>query len=166
METNELVIDSPLGFIQLQEQHGKLCLLKFFDEKPVEPKDDATEFLLGCAGQLMDYFNGNLKSFRFLEHIFQPGTSFQQKVWNELVNIPYGNTISYLQLAIKLGDEKCIRAAASANAKNNIAIAIPCHRVIGSDGSLVGYAGKLWRKKWLLEHEAKFSGRSTQAILF
>jgi methylated-DNA-[protein]-cysteine S-methyltransferase len=166
MEASEIVIDSPLGFIQMQEKHGKLCLLKFLDEKPVIPRDAATGFLLDCAGQLEDYFKGNLTSFSFLGNTDQPGTPFQQKVWNELIKIPFGITISYLQLAIKLGDEKCIRAAAAANGKNNIAIAVPCHRVIGSDGSLTGYAGELWRKKWLLEHEAKYSGRPTQAILF
>ena len=80
-------------------------------------------------------------------------TEFQQKVWSQLQTIPFGKTISYIQLAKDLGDEKCIRAAASANGKNPFAIVVPCHRVIGKDGSLTGYAGGLWRKQWLLEHE-------------
>ncbi|MCK5677367.1 MAG: methylated-DNA--[protein]-cysteine S-methyltransferase, partial [Flavobacteriaceae bacterium] len=81
------------------------------------------------------------------------GTDFQQNVWNELQRIPYGKTTSYLDQSKKMGNVKAIRAIASANGKNPIWIIIPCHRVIGSDGSLTGYAGGLWRKKWLLEHE-------------
>ena len=81
------------------------------------------------------------------------GTEFQKKVWQELLNIPFGKTCSYLELSKKLGDVKAIRAVAAANGKNPLWIVIPCHRVIGSDGSLTGYAGGLWRKKWLLEHE-------------
>ena len=81
---------------------------------------------------------------------------FQQKVWNELVKIPFGKTISYLKLAQRLGDVKSIRAAASANGRNKLNIIVPCHRVIGSDGSLIGYGGGLPRKKWLLEHESKY----------
>ena len=164
--TNELLIDSPLGFLKVQEQVGKLCQVKFLDQKPLEIKNESNEFLENCAYQLKEYFNGNLTVFPLLPHVNQHGTPFQQKVWNELINIPFGSTITYMQLAIKLGDEKCIRAAASANGKNNIAIVVPCHRVIGSDGSLTGYAGKLWRKKWLLDHESKQAGRLTQAALF
>jgi methylated-DNA-[protein]-cysteine S-methyltransferase len=86
------------------------------------------------------------------------GTEFQKKVWKALQNIEYGTTTSYQKQAIKMGDLKAIRAMASANGKNPIAIIIPCHRVIGSNGSLTGYAGELWRKQWLLEHEAKVNG--------
>ena len=85
------------------------------------------------------------------------GSAFQQKVWNELTAIPFGRTISYLELSRRLGDSKAIRAAAAANGRNNVAIIVPCHRVIGSNNKLVGYAGGLWRKKWLLEHEAKLA---------
>lgn len=81
------------------------------------------------------------------------GTDFQKRVWNELLKIPYGKTISYMQLAINLGDKKSIRAAGTANGKNPVAIIVPCHRVIGSNGDLVGYGGGLDKKKWLLEHE-------------
>jgi methylated-DNA-[protein]-cysteine S-methyltransferase len=81
------------------------------------------------------------------------GTEFQKKVWQELLHIPYGKTCSYLDLSKKIGDVKAIRAVASANGKNPLWIVVPCHRVIGTDGSLTGYAGGLWRKKWLLEHE-------------
>jgi methylated-DNA-[protein]-cysteine S-methyltransferase len=102
--------------------------------------------------QFEEYFNGTRKTFDI--PLSPEGTEFQKKVWTELLNIPYGETTTYQQMANKLGDPKVIRAAASANGKNPISIVIPCHRVIGSDGSLTGYAGGLHRKKWLLEHES------------
>ena len=103
--------------------------------------------------QLEDYFSG--KNLKFDLALGQQGTDFQQKVWAELCNISEGKSISYHELSRRLGNVKAIRAAGTANGKNNIAIIVPCHRVIGSNGTLVGYAGGLWRKKWLLEHEAK-----------
>jgi methylated-DNA-[protein]-cysteine S-methyltransferase len=109
--------------------------------------------IIQCIEQLIQYFNGERRIFDFV--INQDGTVFQKRVWTELSGIPYGKTISYLELSRRLGDTKAIRAAASANGKNNIAIVVPCHRVIGSKNDLVGYAGGLWRKRWLLEHEAK-----------
>ncbi|MFT5753160.1 MAG: methylated-DNA-[protein]-cysteine S-methyltransferase [Flavobacterium sp.] len=104
-----------------------------------------------AVNQIQDYFEGNRNDFNF--KLNPKGTDFQQKVWQELLNIPYGKTMSYQELSIKLGDVKAIRAVANANAKNPLWIVVPCHRVIGSDGSLTGYAGGLWRKKWLLDHE-------------
>lgn len=101
--------------------------------------------------QLDAYFEGKLKAFSL--HCAPEGTAFQQRVWAALMTIPYGKTISYAALAQQLGDPKCIRAAASANGKNRIPIIIPCHRVIGTDGSLTGYAGGLERKKMLLQLE-------------
>ena len=101
--------------------------------------------------QLQDYFQGNRNDFNF--KLNPQGTDFQQKVWQELLSIPFGKTLSYLDLSKKLGDVKAIRAVASANGKNPLWIVFPCHRFIGTDGSLTGYAGGLWRKKWLLEHE-------------
>lgn len=105
--------------------------------------------------QLIEYFNGNRRVFEL--PISQEGTAFQQKVWAELTHIPFGKTISYMDLSKRLGDPKVIRAAAAANGKNNIAIVVPCHRVIGSNRELVGYAGGIKRKKWLLEHEKKIA---------
>ena len=163
---NELITPSPLGFIRMQETSGKLCMLQFLDNTPAVTNECNSGFLLECNRQLKEYFEGNLTVFHFLLQSEQTGTVFQKKVWEQLIAIPFGSTISYRQLAINLGDEKCIRAAASANGQNNIAIAVPCHRVIGSDGSLTGYAGGLWRKKWLLEHEAKHSGKAVQGGLF
>ena len=111
--------------------------------------------LINCVEQLIQYFNGQRRIFELPLH--QTGTPFQQHVWSLLTQIPFGKTISYLELARKTGDTKATRAVANANGKNNIAIIVPCHRVIGSNKDLVGYAGGLWRKKWLLELEAKMA---------
>ncbi len=113
-----------------------------------------------AVSQLNDYFEGKRTNFTF--KLNPSGTEFQQKVWKELLEIPFGKTMSYLELSKKLGDVKAIRAVASANGKNPLWIVVPCHRVIATDGSLTGYAGGLWRKKWLLEHE----NPSNQGSLF
>ncbi|MBG6063585.1 methylated-DNA-[protein]-cysteine S-methyltransferase [Flavobacterium sp. CG_9.1] len=110
--------------------------------------------------QLQEYFDSKRTDFTFL--LNPKRTEFQQKVWKSLVNIPFGKTITYLEQSKGLGDVKAIRAVASANGKNPLWIVVPCHRVIGSDGSLTGYAGGIWRKKWLLEHE----NPTTQQSLF
>ncbi len=110
------------------------------------------EEIQDCVYQLRDYFQGEREHFSL--KLNPEGTLFQKKVWSELQTIPFGKTISYLELSKQLGDVKAIRAVANANGKNPIAIIIPCHRVIGSDGSLTGYAGGLHRKKWLLAHES------------
>ena len=104
--------------------------------------------------QLSAYFNNTLKTFDL--PLSLNGTAFQKRVWNQLITIPFGKTISYLELAKQLGDEKCIRAAASANGKNPLSIIIPCHRVIGSNGALVGYSGNIERKTFLLKHEGAY----------
>ena len=113
-----------------------------------------------CFSQLDDYFEGNLKSFD-LETDLQ-GTDFQLSVWKYLLSIPYGKTVSYLDIARYLKNPKTIRAVGKANGSNPVSIIVPCHRVIGRDGSLTGYAGGIWRKKWLLDHEL----RSNQLSLF
>jgi methylated-DNA-[protein]-cysteine S-methyltransferase len=166
MELKQRYIETPLGWMKLIQLDAHITATVFQNENPVSVANDETGLLYHCASEFQRYFNGELNVFGFLKNTLQTGTVFQQRVWKELCNIPFGETISYLQLAKKLGDEKTIRAAASANGQNNIAIAVPCHRVIGSDGSLTGYAGGLWRKKWLLDHEAKYSGKATQASLF
>ena len=117
----------------------------------VEISTKIPEELKEAVLQLQDYFDGKRTTFTF--PLNPSGTDFQKKVWDELLHIPFGKTCSYLDLSKKLGDVKAIRAVASANGKNPLWIVIPCHRVIGTDGSLTGYAGGLWRKKWLLEHE-------------
>ena len=142
---------SPLGLLKLQcsDKHVKAIL---FEEEQTQ-KNDEHKLLQQLAKQLDEYFDGKRKQFNL--PLNQDGTVFQMKVWALLYLIPYGKTISYNHLAKQYGDLKAIRAVASANGKNNLSIIVPCHRVIGSDRSLTGYGGGLWRKKWLLEHEAK-----------
>lgn len=122
---------------------------------PSSNKKQLPPLLIQAIEQLIQYFHGELRQFDLPVH--QEGTDFQKKVWNELLHIPYGRTISYADLSRKLGDPKVIRAAAGANGKNNVCIVVPCHRVIGSNNDLVGYAGGLWRKKWLLALENKIA---------
>ena len=144
---------SPLGPLRIQctDKHIKAVL--FCREEDVQANEEH-KLLQTCARQLEEYFAGKRRNFHL--PLNQDGTGFQVKVWNLLEQIPFGKTISYHKLSGQYGDLKAIRAVASANGKNNIAIIVPCHRVIGSDHSLVGYAGGLWRKKWLLEHEARY----------
>ena len=111
-----------------------------------------------AAGDQLDaYFAGELESFDL--PLAPHGTPFQLRVWDELTRIPYGETISYLELALRLGERKLVRAVGTANGRNPLSIIVPCHRVIGADGTLVGYGGGLERKRWLLDHEAVASGR-------
>ncbi len=146
---NTACISTAVGWLKITTNETSVKEILFSDEEFVT--SEPTEFLKEVINELQEYFIGVRKEFSF--HCDPNGTDFQKKVWNELVNIPYGKTVSYLEMARKLGDEKVIRAAASANGKNPIAIVIPCHRVIGTDGSLTGYAGGLPRKEWLLSHE-------------
>lgn len=147
MET--IFIKSPLGITKIVGDEDGISEISVLSDGEVSIKipKELNESVL----QLNEYFEGTRTVFDF--KINPKGTEFQQKVWVELFKIPFGKTISYLELAKKLGDPKVIRAAASANGKNPLWIVVPCHRVIGTDGSLTGYAGGLWRKKWLLEHE-------------
>lgn len=142
-------INSPLGITKIEGDENGIAVISVLSEGEVTSK---IPFILQEAvTQLQDYFEGKRTNFTF--KLNPKGTEFQQKVWQELRNIPFGKTTSYLDLSKKLGDVKAIRAVASANGKNPLWIVVPCHRVIGSDGSLTGYAGGLWRKKWLLDHE-------------
>jgi methylated-DNA-[protein]-cysteine S-methyltransferase len=147
-------LTTPLGDLGAAfDADGKLIqFVRFRSAQPVfAPEGPEPKSLPYLRRQLESYFSGNLRDFNIPMHA--EGTDFQQRVWKELQKIPYGQTISYLELARRLGDEKCIRAAARANGANPIAILIPCHRVIGSDGSLVGYGGGLDMKEFLLRLE-------------
>lgn len=144
------IIKTPLGFTEILGDENGISKIHVFNAEQIISKKIPTE-LQNAISQLNEYFEGNRTNFDF--KLNPKGTAFQQKVWQELFKIPYGRTISYQELSIKLGDVKAIRAVANANGKNPLWIVIPCHRVIGSDGSLTGYAGGLWRKKWLLDHE-------------
>ncbi|MEP7279459.1 MAG: methylated-DNA--[protein]-cysteine S-methyltransferase [Bacteroidota bacterium] len=151
---------SPLGTVQVSCNNDCITRVHFLQEadRPSAPDDlqtGAPPVLQLCVYELKAYFQGQGRKFEV--PICQEGTVFQQRVWNELLNIPYGKTISYLTLSKRLGDPAAIRAAAATNGKNDIAVIVPCHRVIGSNNDLVGYAGGLWRKKWLLELEAKIT---------
>ncbi|WP_159256381.1 methylated-DNA--[protein]-cysteine S-methyltransferase [Tenacibaculum maritimum] len=145
---------TPIGFAKITGNKDGIQTVSVLDAIPntfkTTPKEIAYE-LQECVTQLDEYFKG--KRIQFNLKLNPQGTSFQQRVWKELLNIPYNKTKSYLEQAKSLGDIKAIRAVASANGKNPIWIILPCHRVIGSDGSLTGYAGGIWRKKWLLAHE-------------
>jgi methylated-DNA-[protein]-cysteine S-methyltransferase len=148
-KTQTVFINSPLGITKIVGDETGITEISISSEGEISTSIPAE--LQEAVSQLGDYFEGNRIEFTF--KLNPKGTEFQQKVWQELRNIPFGKTISYLDLSKKLGDVKAIRAVASANGKNPLWIVIPCHRVIGTDGSLTGYAGGLWRKKWLLEHE-------------
>jgi len=142
-------INSPLGITKIVGDENGVSIISVLAEGEIS-KTIPKELKIAVA-QLKEYFDGKRKDFDF--KLNPKGTDFQQRVWQELLNIPFGKTMSYLDLSKKLGDVKAIRAVASANGKNPLWIVVPCHRVIGTDGSLTGYAGGLWRKKWLLEHE-------------
>ena len=155
MET--CTIDTPLGIAEIKgDANGISSVSVLNNYETVSPV--IHDELQDCAFQLQEYFKGERTSFSL--KLNPQGTDFQQRVWNELLNIPFGNTMSYLQLSQQLGDVKAIRAVASANGRNPLWIIVPCHRVIGSDGSLRGYAGGLSRKQWLLEHESPHKQQS------
>lgn len=149
---------SPVGLLKIAGTLQFISEVKFIDEQEkVTPADTShlPPLAIQAVEQLIEYFHGQRRFFEL--PIAQEGTPFQQKVWVELMNIPFGKTISYLELSHRLGDPKVIRAAAAANGKNNVAIIVPCHRVIGANNQLVGYAAGLPRKKWLLQHENKIA---------
>lgn len=143
-------IKTPLGITLIEgDENGIVKIWVLNDDVPLSKV--IPDVLQDAVQQIQEYFEGKRTDFNFM--LNPQGTDFQKKVWKALLEIPFGKTTSYQELSIKLGDVKAIRAVASANGKNPLWIIVPCHRVIGSDGSLTGYAGGLWRKKWLLEHE-------------
>jgi methylated-DNA-[protein]-cysteine S-methyltransferase len=149
-ETQTTYYKTPIGTAKIIGNKNGIQAVSVLDED-IETSSEVPECLQDCVKQLEDYFKGKRNSFDL--KLNPKGTVFQKKVWDELLNIPFNTTRTYLEQSKSLGDVKAIRAVASANGKNPIWIIIPCHRVIGSDGSLTGYAGGIWRKKWLLAHE-------------
>ncbi len=145
------IIKSPLGYTKIEGNRHGISSVSVLDSEEKETQTIPVD-LQDCALQLYEYFEGKRTLFNL--KLNPKGTDFQKQVWQELQKIPFGKTVTYLELSKRLGDVKAIRAVASANGKNPIWIIIPCHRVIGSDGSLIGYAGGLNRKQWLLEHES------------
>lgn len=154
---------SPVGVLEIRSAGNAISEILFLnswkgakvDETQLSFTKPKSPVIKNCIKQLDEYFSG--KRFEFTIPIAQVGTDFQQTVWAGLCHIPYGKTISYLELSKRIGNVKAIRAVGTANGNNSICIIVPCHRVIGSNGDLVGYGGDLWRKKWLLEHEAKYA---------
>ena len=142
---------SPLGFLILKSDGQSITAISFSENNV--PERNSCEVLERCILQLGNYFSG--KTVAFDLPLNPDGTEFQQKVWAELLKIPYGETITYMELAVSLGDPKAVRAVGTANGRNPIAVIIPCHRVIGAGNKLTGYAGGIWRKKQLLELEMK-----------
>ncbi len=157
-------LKTPIGQLKITADELSVNSVLFvFNDTEME-EENLNKVVTQCKTELAEYFSGKRKKFEV--PISQKGTEFQQKVWKELIKIPYGTTVSYNDIAIALGDKKSVRVVGSANGKNQISIIVPCHRVIGKDGSLTGYAGGMWRKKWLLNHEKEFSGGEKQMEMF
>lgn len=155
--------NSPIGIIEIKgTEEGILSIL--FEEEIENNEETAyvSEVVKDCLKQLDEYFNGKLKEFN-VNYIFE-GTDFQKKVWNALTSIPFGRTASYKDIAEAVGSPKAVRAVGSTNSKNLVSIIVPCHRVIGVNGKLTGYAGGLWRKEWLLNHEKKYSSTNEENL--
>ena len=170
-------IETQLGIMIAGSVDEGICMCEFSDRNSLETElndlkrylqqeisEGENDHIKNLRLQINEYFAGTRKLFNI--PLITPGTEFQKRVWNELMNIPYGSTISYLQQAIAINNPLSVRAVANANGMNRISIIIPCHRVIGSNGSLTGYGGGLHRKKWLLEHEKKYSGIPFDNTLF
>jgi methylated-DNA-[protein]-cysteine S-methyltransferase len=152
--THQTYYQSPVGLLKIGATDHVINQVLFVSEnEELSVTQELSPLLQQCVEQLIEYFNGARLVFDL--PVYQEGTPFQNSVWSELLNIKFGKTITYLDLAKRLGNPKVIRAAASTNGKNNICIIVPCHRVVGSNNSLVGYSGGLPRKKWLLNHENK-----------
>jgi methylated-DNA-[protein]-cysteine S-methyltransferase len=156
---------SEIGLLEIVGTDEYIKSVRFVETEDRNESSDQAEMpavVADCLAQLDEYFQGERRVFSL--NLAPKGTEFQKAVWDQLTNIPYGQTVSYLDIARSLGNEKAIRAVGAANGKNKIVIIIPCHRVIGSDGKLTGYGGGLWRKEWLLNHEGSLSGQ--QMALF
>ena len=152
---NQLDYHSPIGVIEITATDQSITAVLFVArEQVVFEKTEATpEVLKYCYEQLDEYFKGARQQFTV--PYLHEGTVFQNKVWQALTNVPFGKTASYQEIAQGIGNVKAVRAVGMTNSKNQLSILVPCHRVIGKNGQLTGYAGGLWRKEWLLEHENK-----------
>jgi methylated-DNA-[protein]-cysteine S-methyltransferase len=157
----KLDYESPIGAIEITGTNEAICSI-MFSERVLAVKsgqDQTPKVMMDCFFQLDEYFKGERIAFTF-PYLFE-GTCFQKTVWNALKKLPYAETASYKDIAVSIGNEKAIRAVGNANGKNMLSIVIPCHRIIGSNGKLTGYAGGLWRKEWLLRHEQAFKKEMT-----
>lgn len=147
---------SSIGILKVTYSAKGLTSIVFTNTWYSHSRDDL--FLQSCFEQLDAYFNGTLQEFDLKLDL--QGTPFQLRVWKQLQTIPYGQTVSYQHIAKQIGNPNSSRAVGSANGNNPVSIIVPCHRVIGSTGNLTGYAGGIWRKKWLLEHEQRYKQMS------
>jgi methylated-DNA-[protein]-cysteine S-methyltransferase len=151
LESNQIAYyKTPIGIAKIEGNTQGITSIMVMDTDQ-QPSQNIPSCLQACVQQLQEYFEGNRKQFTVT--LNPSGTEFQKKVWQALQTVPYGKTSTYLKQSKAMGNVKAIRAVAAANGKNPIWIIIPCHRIIGTDGSLTGYAGGIWRKKWLLSHE-------------
>lgn len=153
---------SRLGYLIVLASEQYVREIRFSDEKP--DQGEPNEITDRCVKQLEEYFSGERREFDI--PVNAKGSEFQVRVWEELMKIPFGQQLTYLQLAEKLGDRNLSRAVAAANSKNRISIMVPCHRVLGRGGKLTGYAAGLWRKDWLIKHERLVAGVTHQMDLF
>ncbi len=156
--------EAPVGKIKITANNKAVTSIHFVGKGEKAKSEKPNAITRRCKKQLQEYFAGKRKKFELPLEL--EGTEFQKKVWKALMKIPYGKTASYGEIAGKINNKKAVRAVGGANNKNKIAIVIPCHRVIGADGSLTGYAGGLNIKQWLLNHEKEFSGEEKQTEMF
>jgi len=143
---------SEIGLIEIIGTESGILSVHFMEEKS-KNSFEIHPCLEECIEQIDEYFRGKRREFSI--NLQLQGTDFQKKVWSQLMKIPFGETLSYKDVAASIGNEKAVRAVGNANGRNKIAIIIPCHRVIGSNGKLIGYASGVWRKEWLLLHEKR-----------
>lgn len=151
MELETAYLETPLGIMRIVGNNDGIAFIDFIKENDVVTSKEVPSSLTDAANEMNEYFNGKRKEFTIRS--IANGTEFQEKVWSELLNIKYGETASYADIANRIGNPKAVRAVANANARNPLSIVVPCHRIIGSNGKLTGYAGGLWRKEWLLNRE-------------
>lgn len=150
MKTYKKYIDTPIGLLEVCASKEAILAVGFVEQKEIE-NEAVPQVLVDACKQLSEYFSGERQDFDL--PLSPVGTDFQQQVWDALLRVPFGRTSTYKKQSQALGNPKAIRAVGTANGRNPIAVIIPCHRIIGSDGSLTGYASGLSRKEWLLKHE-------------
>jgi len=155
---------SPIGWVEVTATPEGIASVLFMDNPAKAASENPPAHIQDCLAQLDEYFKGHRQTFDV--PLIVKGTEFQVQVWEELAHIPYGKLTTYKALAHKLKSPAAIRAIGNANSRNRLRLIIPCHRVVGSDTNLVGYAGGVWRKEWLIEHEAACSGGHRQLKLF
>ena len=151
---------SPIGTMEIKCSGETIISAVFIDDFSDYPPLPENRTLEDCILQLREYFNGQRREFELQTD--QDGTEYRQMVWNKINTVPFGKTLTYRELAIRTGSVKNLRSAATANGKNKLAIIVPCHRIIGNNNDLTGYAWGLWRKRWLLDHEGKIANGIVQ----